>query len=127
MNLIRAIETIKAAGRVRVDGADLIVRFPREHGPEIEAALNTLREHKWEAIRLLVEVPSAEEWPESLRELAEEISADSNDPETARREVWLSWYEWKAQRLNELFRSQGKTGEPGRINAATIRHGERKR
>src|SRR2546422_11658402 len=106
MNVIEAIETIRAAGRLRVDGADLVVRFPREHGPEIDAALNTLREHKSQAIRLLIEVPPAAEWPESLQELAEEVSVASTDPEARRREIWLSWYEWKARDLNELFRSQ---------------------
>jgi hypothetical protein len=34
--------------------------------------------------------------------------------------------EQKASMLNELFRTRGVTGQPGRIAAATIRHGERK-
>jgi hypothetical protein len=32
---------------------------------------------------------------------------------------------WKAAALNRLFREQGATGKPGRITAATARHGER--
>ena len=35
----------------------------------------------------------------------------------------LPYAEWKAQQLNALFKSQGRTGEAGRITAATIRHG----
>jgi hypothetical protein len=34
--------------------------------------------------------------------------------------------ERKASMLNELFRTQGVTGHPGRITAATVRDGERK-
>lgn len=37
---------------------------------------------------------------------------------------YLSWENWKARALNELFLVQGVVGESGRISAATIRHGE---
>ena len=36
----------------------------------------------------------------------------------------ISWAEWKAVALNRLFQEQGVTGKPGRITAATVRHGE---
>lgn len=39
-------------------------------------------------------------------------------------EAGVMWAEWKAAALNQLFREQGVTGQPGRITAATIRHGE---
>jgi len=35
-----------------------------------------------------------------------------------------SWAEWKAEALNRLFQEQGRTGQRGRITAATVRHGE---
>jgi hypothetical protein len=38
----------------------------------------------------------------------------------------IPWAEWKAAALNRLFQEQGATGTPGRITAATVRHGERK-
>jgi hypothetical protein len=38
----------------------------------------------------------------------------------------IPWAEWKAAALNRLFREQGATGKPGRITAATVRHGELK-
>jgi hypothetical protein len=38
----------------------------------------------------------------------------------------MAWAEWKAAALNRLFQEQGATGKPGRITAATVRHGERK-
>ena len=34
------------------------------------------------------------------------------------------WAEWKAAMLNRLFQEQGVTEKPGRIEAATVRHGE---
>lgn len=36
---------------------------------------------------------------------------------------WASWDEWQATTLNRLFLQQGVRGEPGRITAATVRHG----
>ena len=36
----------------------------------------------------------------------------------------MSWAEWKAAALNQLFLELGRTGQPGRITADTIRHGE---
>ena len=35
-----------------------------------------------------------------------------------------TWAEFKAAMLNRLFREQGTLGQPGRITAATVRHGE---
>lgn len=72
------------------------------------------------------EVVPSEGWPESLKELADERAARSGNPEAARREVWLSWAEWKARELNRLFQEHGTSGQPGGVTAATVRHGERK-
>ena len=41
-----------------------------------------------------------------------------------RNERVMSWAEWKAGALNQLFLELGNTGQPGRITAHTIRHGE---
>jgi hypothetical protein len=46
------------------------------------------------------------------------------DSSTATERV-MSWAEWKAAALNQLFLEFGSTGQPGRITADTIRHGER--
>ncbi len=35
----------------------------------------------------------------------------------------LSWSAWKAKALNRLFLEHGARGEPGKITAATVRHG----
>jgi hypothetical protein len=39
----------------------------------------------------------------------------------------IPWAERKAAGLNRLFQEQSTSGQPGRITAATVRHGERKR
>jgi hypothetical protein len=75
----------------------------------------------------VTEVPPVNEWPQSLSELAAEVGQRSGNTEVARREVWVDWCEWKAAALNRLFQEQGTSGQPGRITAATVRHGERKR
>jgi hypothetical protein len=38
----------------------------------------------------------------------------------------ISWFRWKANALNLLFQEQGITGEPGRITASAVAHGERR-
>lgn len=43
---------------------------------------------------------------------------------SAEHESGLGWAEWKAMSLNRLFQEQGVTGQPGRITAATLEHGE---
>ena len=73
-----------------------------------------------------IDIGPPENWPQSLAELAAEVGQRSGDQEAARREVWMSWCEWKAAALNRLFQEQGTSGQPGRITAATIEHGEKK-
>jgi hypothetical protein len=38
----------------------------------------------------------------------------------------IPWAEWKAQSLNKLFQDQGALGQPAKITAAVVRHGDRK-
>jgi len=51
-----------------------------------------------------------------------------NPPEGNRRDETeargVSWAHWKAAALNRLFQEQGTLAQPGRITAATVRHGE---
>jgi hypothetical protein len=54
-----------------------------------------------------------------------EIKAGPDRAEDKLDEQGVSWAEWKAAALNRLFQEQGVTGKPGRITAATVRHGER--
>jgi hypothetical protein len=45
---------------------------------------------------------------------------EAAEPPAAALETWLSYCQWKAGMLNELFRRHGQTGQPGNISAATI-------
>lgn len=56
-----------------------------------------------------------------------ETPAESSEIETAPDVSGWSWAEWKAGALNRLFQEQGTSGQPGRITAETVRHGERSR
>jgi hypothetical protein len=62
--------------------------------------------------------------PKKVEQGANRPTELSAEPGTARREVWISWYEWKARELNRLFQNQGLTGQPGRITAETVRRGQ---
>lgn len=128
MTLPEAIETIKRVGLLEAAAGSIRYEI-RWRGPEITEALQTLKARKPEALAILSgqpqAVPHVNTWPESLRELAKERAKVSSDPETAKREVWLSWAEWKAQGLNRLFAKHGVMGKPGGITADIIKHGEK--
>ncbi|HXJ41550.1 MAG TPA: hypothetical protein VNH18_19895 [Bryobacteraceae bacterium] len=130
MTVADALELIRRVGVV--DGANgvLRLRFPEKQRTALQPAIDTLRQGKAEALMLLGDVtiqavvPPLEHWPESLRDLAEERTAASGNPDAARRELWLSWADWKAGVLNRLLQQEGITQQRGRITAATVLHGE---
>lgn len=58
-------------------------------------------------------------------EVSSGVTIRPEPPESAcEPEFGIPWAEWKAAALNQLFMDQGATGHPGRITAATVRHGE---
>jgi hypothetical protein len=60
--------------------------------------------------------------PEELPNI--QMKPDSEAESAHVPERGIPWAEWKAAALNQLFKEQGVTGRPGRITAATVRHGE---
>jgi hypothetical protein len=129
-----AIHEVRKVGTIRAENGKLKLRFPEPAQAHLEAAIETLRHNREAALRTLTTpetdpaaIPPAANWPRALSELAAEVGQRSGDPEAARREVWVDWYEWKAAALNRLFQEQGTSGQPGKITAATVRHGERMR
>jgi hypothetical protein len=124
VNVAEALELIREVGDVQIFGDKMKLRFPESERAALEPAIETLRNGKAEALKLFSDPPPIEQWPESLLDLADEVSVASGDAEGARRQVWLCWYEWKARMLNRLFLEQGVTGQAGRIMPETIRHGE---
>lgn len=127
MTVTEALEMVKRVGAVEVNGEKLKLIFPEKERATLEPAIHTLRRCKAEALALLAALPPPAEWPYSLSELAAELAQRSGDSESARREVWHSWADFKAATLNRLFQELGTSGKPGRITAVTVRHGERKR
>ena len=128
MTVEGAINEIRRVGSIRAENGKLRIRFPEPERARLEPAIEALRRNRpavLEAIRGAVVIPPIERWPEPLRELADERAAASTEPEAVRREVWLSWAEWKARELNRLFEEQGTSRQPSQITGATVQHGER--
>ncbi len=76
------------------------------------------------AIRLCNSVPKTSQNPEVALDKVTRLATCSDGPAL---EVGIPWEEWQARTLNRLFQEQGVTGQPGRITAATVRHGDRVR
>ena len=53
------------------------------------------------------------------------VGSGSVNDSAREHERGVPWAEWKAAALNKLFKEQGVTGQPGRITAATVEHGEK--
>jgi hypothetical protein len=133
MTVHDAIYEVRRVGTIQAENGKLKLRFPEPERTRLGPAIETLRHNRETALGLLRRtesdrstIPPTVQWPDSLSELAAEVGQRSGDPEAARQEVWMDWYEWKARALNRLFEEQGVTGQPGRITAETVRHGERK-
>lgn len=127
---------------MQLDGVTTIGIWSDLDGPELRKALRTFGSDRL-PIRYLdgVDVPMryklrrAAGEPVPMNVLAE-METHPEQPWKVRdrmlREMgWSSaagsWAEWKAARLNRLFKEQGVTGRPGRITAATVLHGEKRR
>ena len=134
MTVHDAIDEVQKVGTIRAENGKLKLRFPEPERERLGSVIETLRQNRETALQTLsavesdpVIIPPAARWPQSLSALAAEVGQRSGDPESARREVWLDWCQWKAAALNRLFKEQGVTGQPGRITAATVEDGEKKR
>lgn len=129
MTVYEAIHEIRQVGVICAENGKLKVCFPETERGRLEPAIEALRKNRDVALKAVADapaIPPAQAWPESLRELAEERATVSANPDAARKEVWISWCEWKARELNRLFLDQGVTGQPGRITAETVRDGQRR-
>jgi hypothetical protein len=109
VTVAEAMGKVQRVGAVEVSGGSLRLRFPESMRAVLQSAVDTLRTGKAEALALLAEM----------------------DPGELTRERWcpkgIGWAEWKAAELNRFFQAQGVTRQLGRITAATVLHGERKR
>ena len=133
MTVAEALSAIRRVGTVDNHAGNLRLRFPQNVAPNLQPAIDTLRAGKAAALELLAESESAKlvlgqaDLMED-RDPMEAVDASNSGPmESPGHERTIPWPEWKAAALNRLFQEQGVTGEPGRITAATVRHGERRR
>jgi hypothetical protein len=125
---------------METDGATSIGIWSDLDGPNVRLALCTLGSEMLLPIRYLdaVGVPmryksrSMEGEPVPMNVLRA-MEANPAEPWVIRDRMldemgWCSkgkpCAEWKAEELNRLFQEQGVAGEPGRIKAGTVRHGE---
>ena len=127
MTVRDAIQEVRKVGTIWEENGKLKLRFPEPERGRLALAIQALRQNREASLRAVSEatMPKTADWPGSLAELADEIGERTGEPEAARREVWMDWYEWKAATLNRLFQEQGVLGQ-GTITAATVRHGERR-
>jgi hypothetical protein len=96
-----ALDTIRNVGTVRAAEGKLKLVFPMRMRDSLAPALVILRANRMTALALVGQ------------------KTTPGDKE----QHWQIWDEWKAAALNRLFELQGVLGEPGRITAATVRHG----
>ena len=141
--LARASAVLNGAG-VRImalEGGATIGVWSDLDGPEVRAALRTfgsdgrpVRYLDGSGVPMRYKLRRVDGEPVPLNVLAA-MEQHPAEPWKVRDRMlnemgWCSkgtpWAEWKAAALNRLFQEQGVTGKPGRITAATIRHGERK-
>ena len=127
---------------MQLDGVTSIGVWSDLQAPEIRAALRTLGSERL-PVRYLdgAGIPmqyklrrvNGEPVPMSMLVEMEQQAGepwkvrDGLPNEMGWRSKGVPWAQWKAAMLNRLFLEQGTSGQPGRITAATVRHGERKR
>jgi hypothetical protein len=132
----------RAAVRIMaLEGGATIGVWSDLHGPEVRAALRTFGSDQLPVsyldgagvpIRYKLRRVAGEPVPMNvLAEMEQHPAEPWKVRDLMLNEMgWCSkgipWAEWKAAALNRLFQEQGATGKPGRITAATVRHGERK-
>ena len=141
--LARASAVLNRGG-VRImalEGGATIGLWSDLDGPEVRAAIRTfgsdgmpVRYLDWAGVPMRYKVRRVDGEPVPMSVLAA-MEQHPAEPWKVRDRMlnemgWclngVPWAEWKAAGLNRLFQEQGVTGKPGRITAATVRHGERK-
>jgi len=141
--LARASAVLNRAG-VRImalEGGATIGVWSDLDGPEVRAALRTfgsdrlpVRYLDWAGVPMRYKLRRVDGEPVPINVLAAMEQHPAEPWKVQDRMLnemgWCSkgtpWAEWKAAALNRLFQEQGVSRKPGRITAATVRHGERK-
>jgi hypothetical protein len=126
---------------MRIDGVDYAGIWSDLDRPEVRAALRTYGKGRLQVRYLDGNVPMRYKLRRVLGEpvpanVLAAMEQEPSEPWVIRDRMlkemgWspdgIPWEEWKARSLNRLFLEQGVLGESGRITAATVRDGERRR
>lgn len=103
MIIADALTAVREFGSIRVEGSRLKLRVARAAMSKLAPAIEALLVQKSAVLAMLGSV--------------EQDEHQSPMP--------TPWAEWKATELNRLFQEEGVVGQPGRITARTVEHGER--
>jgi hypothetical protein len=123
---------------MRIDGVDYVGIWSDLYGAEVRAALRVCGSGNLPVVYLDGDVPMryklrrvpGEPVPANVLAAMEQ---EPHQPWAVRDRIlkemgWspdsIPWAEWQAQSLNKLFLEQGVLGQPGKITAAAVRHGE---
>ena len=117
----RRAKSLSPPGRPRCSVAPEEVIRLRAMGQSLRAIGRTLKISKTTAARLYNSVPKTSQNPEAPLDA---VGSPAKCGAATGLEIGIPWAEWKAAALNRIFLEQGVTGKPGRITAATVRHGE---
>jgi hypothetical protein len=139
--LARASAVLNRAGVriMEISGTITVGIWSDLDGPEIRATLRSLGSDRLPVryldgygVPMRYKVRGVDGEPVPMNVLAEMVR-NAAEPWKVRDRMlnemgWCSkgtaWAEWKAAALSQLFQEQGITGKPGRITAASVRHGE---
>lgn len=104
MTIVEAVTAVREFGSIEAEGRRLKLRVARGAMSKLAPAIEVLRVQKSAVLAMLG-------------------SVEQDEHESPRPTPWA---EWKATELNRLFHEQGVAGQPGRITASTVEHGETK-
>ena len=115
-----AVEILNREGvrRFQLDGVATLGIWQAADTPEIRAAISTLYSQDIQIVRLEDECVPAKYKTRKPKHIVKRETGD---------EPRISWHEWKARMLNEIFEMQGVTGKPSDITADDVRRGEEAR
>ena len=124
MPLPEALEMVRRAGSIRIENGKLLVRFPEAERAQLQPALDFLRSHREEALRVLAEPPvptllSGEDAPDNVIEPQPPMPAKGLadiDPD----QTGMSYGEWQAAQLNAIFAQHG-TGGRGALSLPPLK------
>ena len=115
--LAAAVATLNREGvrRFQLDGVATIGIWKCADTAEVRVAIGALYSRGIQVVHLEDRRVPAKYKARKPKHIAERETVD---------ELRISWHEWKARMLNEIFETQGVTGRSSKITAEDVRRGE---